>query len=297
MAYRLSEFASLARMEIVRDGDFAVTGKLSTPLRGLCVPLRSARFLDEVNAHPNVAAVITTFDIARDVNDQFAVAIAEKPDEAHSEVHAACAHQQDAVLRSRANRIDPSALIHPAAVIADYGVVIGPAVQIGPMVQIAPGSTIEEGAKLHAGVVIGVEGFNTGVVGGRLRVLPQLGGVRIGAHAELLAHVSVARALFGGETVIGEEVMIDCKAYIAHDAQLGRRVQVCALANILGRVEIGDEAYVGPSAVIKNGLKIGARAKVSMGAVVTKDVPADGWVTGNFALPHDQFLTKLRTPR
>lgn len=297
MTYRLSDFASIARMEIVRDGEFSVTGKLSTPLQGLCVPLRSAKYLDEVNAHPNVAAVITTREIADGVDARFAVAVAEKPDAAHSEVHTACALRAEAELRSRPNRIDPSAVIHPSAVIADYGVVIGPGVQVGPLVQIAAGSTIDEGVRLHAGVVIGVEGFNTGQVGGRLRVVPQLGGVKVGAYSELLAHVSVARALFGGETVIGEEVMIDCKAYIAHDAQIGRRVQICALANILGRVQIGEEAYIGPSAVVINGAKVGARAKVSMGAVVTRDVPADGRVTGNFALPHDKFLHNLRTVR
>lgn len=297
MPYRLSEFASIARMEIVRDGEFAVTGKLSTPLEGLCVPLRSGKYLDEVNAHPNVAAVITTREIADGVDARFAVAVAEKPDAAHSEVHAACARRAEAELQARPNQIDPSATIHPSAVIANYGVVIGPNVEVGPLVQIAPGSTIEQGARLHAGVVIGAEGFNTGMVGGRLRVVPQLGGVRIGAHSELLPHVSVARALFGGETVIGEEVMIDCKAYVAHDAQIGRRVQICALANILGRVQIGEEAYIGPSAVVINGAKVGARAKVSMGAVVTRDVPADGRVTGNFALPHDKFLHNLRTIR
>lgn len=297
MTYRLSDFASVAGLEILRDGCFQVTGKLSTPLPDLCVPLRSAKYLDEVNAHPNVAAVVTTREIAGGLDERLAVGVAESPDMAHSELHAAIAREKQRELRDQPNLIDPTAIIHPSAVIADHGVFIGPGVQIGPFVAIAAGTVIETGARLHSGVAIGVEGFNTGTIGGRLRIVPQLGGVRICAHAELLAHVSVARALFGGHTVVGEESMIDCKAYIAHDAQLGRRVQVCALANILGRVQIGDEAYIGPSAVVINGAKIGCRAKISMGAVVTRNVPPDGRVTGNFALPHDKFLHNLRTLR
>tara|TARA_R110002124_G_scaffold55108_2_gene156060 strand:+ start:23634 stop:24527 length:894 start_codon:yes stop_codon:yes gene_type:complete len=297
MSFRLSEFAALAGMEIVRDGDFMVTGKLSTPMQGLCVPLRLAKYLDEVNANPNVAAVVTTREIAEGVNPRLALAVADKPDEAHSEVHAACVRQLDSVMRERPNSIDPTAIIHPTASFADYAVTIGPHVEIGAMVRIEAGTTVEEGVRLHSGVVLGVEGFNTGIVGGRLRVMPQLGGVRIKAHAELLAKVCVARALFGGETTIGEETMIDCHTYIAHDVQIGRRVQICALANILGRVEIGDEAYIGPSAQIINGAKVGAKAKVSMGSVVTRDVPDGTRVTGNFALPHDQFVKNLRNLR
>ena len=62
-------------------------------------------------------------------------------------------------------------------------------------------------------------------------------------------------------------------------------------------VEIGDEAYIGPSSVIINGARIGEKAKVSIGAVVTRDVPAGETVSGNFAIPHDRFLTHLRAVR
>jgi acetyltransferase-like isoleucine patch superfamily enzyme len=116
-------------------------------------------------------------------------------------------------------------------------------------------------------------------------------------YVELLANVCVARALFGGETTLGEETVADNLVYIAHDVQIGRRVQICALVNILGRVEIGDEAYIGPSSVIINGARIGEKAKVSIGAVVTRDVPAGTTVSGNFAIPHDRFLTHLRSVR
>ena len=88
MSHRLSEFQGLAGLEVLRDGEFAVTGKLSTPLDGLCVPLRSAKYLDEVNGNPSVAAVITTREIAEGLDPRFAVGVAEQPDAAHSEVHA-----------------------------------------------------------------------------------------------------------------------------------------------------------------------------------------------------------------
>ena len=127
--------------------------------------------------------------------------------------------------------------------------------------------------------------------------MPQLGGVRLKTGVELLANVCIARAVFGGETTLGEETVADSLVYIAHDVQIGRRVQLCALVNILGRTIIGDGAYIGPSAVVKNGLVIGDRAKISIGAVVTQDVAPGNVVTGNFALPHDRFLDHIRSIR
>lgn len=297
MTHRLSAFQGLGGLDVLRDGPFLVTGKLSTPLDGLCVPLRSAKYADEVNANSRIAAVITKPDIADQLDSRVAVAVADDPDAAHAELHARLAQAREEELRGQPNRIDASAVIDPFARIADHGVEIGARVRIGPHVSIAPGVTVEADCVLHAGVTLGVPGFNTGIIGGRQRIVPQVGGVRLKPFVELLANVCVARALFGGETTLGEEVVADNLVYIAHDVQIGRRVQICALANILGRTIIGDEAYIGPSAVIKNGLHIGAKAKISIGAVVTQDVAAGTVVSGNFAVPHDRFLDHIRSIR
>lgn len=294
---RLSDFEGLAGLHVLRDGPFECTGKLSTPINGLCIPLRSAKYAPEVNSNRNVAAVITRSDVADQVDQNLALAIAEDPDAAHSEIHALLAVRHHERLRAEANEIDPSATIHPSAVIADYGVKIGPRSWIGPNVSIAAGVKIANDCVLHSGVSLGVPGFNTGIIGGRQRIVPQIGGVQLKPFVELLSNVCVARALFGGDTALGEEVVADNLVYIAHDVQIGDRVQICALVNILGRTIVGDGAYIGPSAVIKNGLRIGHGAKVSIGAVVTQDVPDNTVVSGNFAIPHDRFLHHIRSIR
>jgi UDP-3-O-[3-hydroxymyristoyl] glucosamine N-acyltransferase len=297
MKHRLLSFQGVAGLSVVRDGLFATTGKLSTLLDGICVPLRSGKFLAEVNSNPRVAAVVTTPELAEGLDSRLAVAIAADPDAAHSELHAALARQHEAEIKARPSRIDASAVIDSAARISPYGVEIGPRVHVGPNAAIAAGVHVEADCILHAGVVLGVPGFNVGVIGGRQRIVPQMGGVRLKQYVELLAHTCVARAVFGGETTIGEEVVADNLVYIAHDVQIGRRVQICALVNILGRTIVEDGAYIGPSAVIRNGLRIGAGARVSIGSVVTRDVEAGAIVSGNFAIEHDRFLSHLRSIR
>lgn len=297
MKFRLSAFQGLAQFEVLRDGWFAATGKLSTPLDGLCVPLRSARYVDEVNASPNVAAVITTREIAGALDQRFGVAVSDHPDAAHAAVHAQLAAVRETELRAQPNRIDPSAVIDPDANIARHGVNIGERVWIGPNVTVSPGVTIASDCVLHSGVSLGVTGFNTAILHGRQRILPHMGGVRLEPFVELLANCCVARGLSGIDTLIGEETVADNLVYIAHDVTIGRRVQICALVNILGRVIIEDEAYIGPSAVVRNGLRIGRKAKISMGAVVTQDVAADTTVSGNFAMSHERFISHLRSIR
>jgi UDP-3-O-[3-hydroxymyristoyl] glucosamine N-acyltransferase len=297
MTFRLSDFGGLAGLEVLRDGHFETPGKLSTPLAGLCVPLRSANYLADVNDNVAIVAVITTRELADGLAARLAVGVAEHPDAAHSEILAKVAEVWETRLRARVNAIDSTAIIDPGASIASHAVEIGPRVRVGPNVVIAPGVSIEADCVLHPGVTLGVPGFNTGVIAGRQRIVPQLGGVRLKPFVELLANVCVARALFGGETTLGEETVADNLVYIAHDVQVGRRVQICALANILGRVSVGDGAYIGPSAVVRNGLNVGARAKISLGAVVTRDVAEGSVVSGNFAIAHERFLGHLRTIR
>jgi UDP-3-O-[3-hydroxymyristoyl] glucosamine N-acyltransferase len=96
---------------------------------------------------------------------------------------------------------------------------------------------------------------------------------------------------------LGEETLLDSLVYIAHDVQIGRRVQVCAMASVFGRSVIGDDAYLGPSCVIKNGLMIGESARINMGSVVTENVGANIAVSGNFAIAHDRFLEHIRAIR
>jgi UDP-3-O-[3-hydroxymyristoyl] glucosamine N-acyltransferase len=297
MTFRLRDYSSVAGFTVFRDGGFELTGKLSTPLSGICVPLRSAKYVDEVNANDKVAAVITTRELAGDLDARFAVGVSPSPDASHAELHAALAAVRERELHQRPNRIDPTAVIDPTAWIAANGVEIGAEVRVGPHVSVAAGVVIENNCTLHSGVSLGVPGFNTGLVAGRQRIVPQVGGVRLKPWVELLSHVCVARAVFGGETLIGEETVMDNLVYIAHDAQIGHRVQICALSNILGRAVIGDGAYIGPSAVVVNGARIGHGARVSIGSVVTRDVPPGETVTGNFALPHSRFLSNLRSIR
>ncbi len=261
------------------------------------MPVTSARYVEEANGNPRIVAVITTAELADRLDTRLAVGVAPQPSEAHSEIHALCVREREQQLHAEATQIDASASVDPTASIAPYGVRIGAHVRVGPRAVVLPSVVLEDDCVLHAGVVVGMDGFEVNKVDGRLSVIPQLGGVRIGRFAQLLPNVCVARALFGGETTIGEETMVDSSTYVAHDCRIGRAVQICANVSVMGRVVIGDGVYIGPAAVIRNGISVGAGATISMGSCVTEDVDAGVTVTGNFAIDHERFLDHVRSIR
>ncbi len=89
---------------------------------------------------------------------------------------------------------------------------------------------------------------------------------------------------------IGDNTLIEGLVYIPPLSRIGKNVFIgpsAALTNdpyppsgkLVG-VTIDDNAIIGSKAVIKAGVTIGKNSVVAMGAVVTKDVPADMVVAG-----------------
>ena len=85
---------------------------------------------------------------------------------------------------------------------------------------------------------------------------------------------------------IGKFFHANIYSYVAHDCVIGDYVTFAPGVKCNGNVSIGDHAYIGTGAVLKQGasdkpLMIGRGATVGMGAIVTKDVPANATVVGN----------------
>lgn len=89
---------------------------------------------------------------------------------------------------------------------------------------------------------------------------------------------------------IGKQFHANIYSYVAHDCVIGDFVTFAPSVRCNGNIVIEDHAYIGTGAVIKQGtpdkpLRIGRGAVIGMGAIVTKDVPAETTVIGNPAKP------------
>lgn len=293
----LAEFAARdPGLELVRDGRFSALGYLVHDQPELLTVLYDQRFLEALLAHPTASAVIASPELRDRIPGRFALAVAASPLEALLRIHIRL-HEEGAYWRSFETRIDPGARIHPRAYVAPTDVVIGPGVVVEPNATILERSIIGEDCVIRAGAVIGAEGYEPRTLDGRRVIVPHAGGVRLGCRVQLQANSCVSRNLFGGFTEIGDETTTDNLVHIAHGVALGRRCRLAAAAMIAGSVTIGDDVWIGPNATVSSGIRIGSRARVSLGAVVTRSVPEDGHVSGNFAVDHHKLITFLKTVR
>ena len=92
--------------------------------------------------------------------------------------------------------------------------------------------------------------------------------------------------MLNNESKIGKFFHCNRLSQVGHDVTVGDYVTFAPNVNCNGNTIIGDFAYLGTSCILKHGtpdkpLRIGKGAVIGMGAVVTKDVPANTTVIGN----------------
>lgn len=293
----LSELAPLLGLDMRRDAEIAYVGKVPTRLEGRLVPAGKQGHLDEAATATGIAAFVVPEDLVAAVPPGAGVIVAEKPVVTANAIHEYLCDRPGFFWQDFDTRIHPTAVIMPGAHVAVRNVEIGAGTVIGPNAVIFERTIIGAGCQIGATVVVGMEAFEQKAGATPKALLKQAGGVSIGDHVTLLPGCTIARSTFGGFNRIGAETKIDAQTYVAHDCVIGERVTICACCDISGRVEIGDDAYLGPNCTISNGIRIGTKAIVSLGAVVTRDVDDNSRVTGNFALPHEKWLSILRDYR
>jgi UDP-3-O-[3-hydroxymyristoyl] glucosamine N-acyltransferase len=225
--------------------------------------------------------------------------------------------------------IDGSASIGPGCCIGDRarvgartevraGVTVGADVIIGDDCLIYPGAHIYDGVRLgnrvivHAGAVIGADGFGFvreplppgGPAGEpfRHRKLRQVGTVVIEDDVEIGANTTIDRATLS-ETRVGRGTKIDNLVMVGHNCVIGRHCILVSQTGLSGSVELGDYVTIAGQAGVIGHVHIGDRATVGSQAGVTRDVAAGTAVLGSpavrvavayKALPIVARLPKLR---
>ena len=186
----------------------------------------------------------------------------------------------------------------------EAGAVIGQGVKVGeychiyPRAVLYPGTTLGDRVIVHAGAVLGSDGF--GFVRdnktGAYTQFPQQGTLVIEDDVEIGANSTIDRGALM-ETRIRRGTKIDNLVHVGHNCDIGEDVILVALvgisgsssvgkgAVIAGQVGIGNHAHVGP------GVILGGQAGVLNGKTVTNDGLRPGTVLwGTPARPLRQVL-------
>ena len=194
--------------------------------------------------------------------------------------------------------VHPTAVVHPSAKIAasaavdahaviDRGAILGERAHIGascsvgegvvigedcdlyPCVVIYQGTTLGKRVIVHAGAVLGSDGFGfvRDETYGRYHKFPQVGELVIGDYVEIGANCTIDRGALD-QTAIGPGTKLDNLVHIGHNDIVGANVVIAAQAGVSGSSEIGDgcviggQVGIGDHARIEEGTLLGGQAGV-----------------------------------
>jgi UDP-3-O-[3-hydroxymyristoyl] glucosamine N-acyltransferase len=155
---------------------------------------------------------------------------------------------------SEGARIAARVYVGPGCVI-DEDVQIGEDSRLLANVTICHGVSIGLRALVHAGVVIGSDGFGIANDEGVWVKVPQLGSVRIGDDVEIGANTTVDRGALE-DTVIENGVKLDNLIQIGHNVHIGEHTAIAACAGVAGSAHIGKRCTIGGATSIAGHLEI-----------------------------------------
>ena len=136
--------------------------------------------------------------------------------------------------------------IFPHTVVGD-GVVIGAKCLLYPNVTIYQGCQIGNSVTIHAGSVIGADGFGFAPNQEGYDKIPQIGIVVIEDNVEIGANTCIDRSTMG-QTVIHKGVKLDNLIQVGHNCEVGENTVMSAQAGLAGSTKVGAWCMVGGQA-------------------------------------------------
>ena len=184
--------------------------------------------------------------------------------------------------------IGPAVSLYPGVYVGD-GVFIGEGTTLYPNVVVYHGCRLGKRVAVHAGTVIGSDGFGYARSGNSHIKIPQTGIVVIEDDVEIGANVTIDRAALE-VTRIGRGTKIDNLVQIAHNVSIGPDSILVGQVGVSGSTHLGKGVVLGGQVGIVGHIEIGDGVMVAAQSGVNKSIPAGEIVSGSPVMPHRSWL-------
>ena len=324
----LREIATATGARLIGDGRVEVSGVASIPSAS---PEDVVFVEDEKHlsvALQSRAGAVIAGEFAASLSNSRPLLICDQPKLAFARAARLLRDGSNSETGTRQTTVHATAVVHPSAVLGHgvsveeravisertqigentrigAGCVLGAEVSIGAECDIYPNVTIYQGTTLgkrvivHAGAVLGSDGF--GYVrdskSGHYEKFPQVGRLVIEDDVEIGANTTIDRGALD-ETRIRRGTKIDNLVHIGHNCQIGEDVVIAAQTGLSGSITIengvvlGGQVGIGEHARIGEGVMLGGQG----GVLPNKILRGKGvafW--GTPAQPLRQYLKQLAT--
>ena len=178
---------------------------------------------------------------------------------------------------------------------------IYPNVYIGDNVSIGEGTTLFSGVKIysesiigkaceiHAGSIVGCDGFGFAPSeSGVYNKIPQIGNVIIEDNVAIGSGTTIDRATMGS-TIIRKGVKLDNQIQVAHNVEIGKNTVIAAQSGIAGSTSIGENCMIGGQVGVAGHLKIGNYVCIQAQSGIGRNLKDNEIVQGSPALPYSDY--------
>lgn len=194
----------------------------------------------------------------------------------------------DFVVVEAGAKIGDNVQLYPQCYIGD-NVTIGEGTKLYAGVKIYEGCSIGKNCILHAGAVIGADGFGFAPkTDGTFAKIPQLGNVIIEDNVEIGANTCVDRAKTDS-TIVHSGVKLDNLIQLGHNVEVGANTVMSAQVGIAGTTKVGSNCFIAGQVGIADHVVVGDRVKIGSKSGIDKSVGDDEIRFGYPALPGMQY--------
>lgn len=203
-------------------------------------------------------------------------------------------------------KVGDGTVIYPQCYLG-VGTQIGEDTVLFPRVVAYEGTRIGSRVRLHAGVILGSDGFGFAPIKQDGRVVGHdkifhLGHVEISDDVEIGAGATLDRSTFS-VTRVGKGARLDHLVHLGHNTEVQEGGVVCGGTGIAGSSSVGKFAYVLGMVGLANNVHVGDGATVAAMSCVSKDIEPGTIAAGNPIRDSREFfkiqaiLTKLLKER
>lgn len=210
---------------------------------------------------------------------------------------------------ARTAQVDPSAHIGPHCVVGERAQIgggtillasnyigddckLGLACKLFPNAVLYPRTELGARVRIHAGAVIGSDGYGYVQDAGIHRKVPQIGNVIVGDDVEIGANVTIDRGALG-PTVIGKGTKIDNLVQLAHNVRVGEHCLIISQTGVAGSTKLGNYVILAGQSGIAGHLEIGNKVTVAAQSGVMHNIPDGQTVLGSPAQPDKQTKRQM----
>ena len=314
MTFTVAEIAKQIRGEVVGDGSIPIAGFAPASLArsgDLTFAENEAFFTSAEQSLASAIIVAGPFvsekkALIRVANSRIGLAralpIFFPPEQPPAGIHPSAVIDASASIDSTAH-IGPNCQVGRGVKIGARSVLMGgnhlmPDASLGedtclyPNVVVYPRTRIGCRVVIHAGTVIGSDGYGYVLDEGRHRKMLQLGNVVIHDDVEIGANTAIDRGMLGS-TVIGEGSKLDNLVHVAHNVVIGRHCIITGQVGFAGSTHLGDYVVIAAQSGIADHLKIGNQVTIGAKSGVMHNLPDGSKVLGIPAVPDRQAKRQI----